>query len=280
MPELIKALKQEKKGTYLYDAASGKKVIPHGGSVYFNAWRSKWVMVTVQQSGDSSHLGEVWYAEADTPTGPWAYARKVVTHNKYTFYNPKQHPYFDRDDGRVIYFEGTYSHSFSGLEKSPTPRYDYNQIMYRLSLDDPRLALPAAVYQVRDKQGGRHYLLRDGVEVAGLWDTVESVPFYAVEPGRASGDLVPIYAHDAGLTAERPNESAKPLFFALSRSGDNAAIVSLYEYRHTETEQRVYSTNPAQRRRGWVRTAQPLCRVWKAPPGPLLLDREAKCYNP
>ena len=118
------------------------------------------------------------------------------------------------------------------------------------------------------------------MEKADLWDTVESVPFYAVEPDRASDDLVPIYAHDAGLTAERPGESAKPLFFALSRSGDNAAIVSLYEYRHTETEQRVYSTDPARRQRGWIRTAQPLCRVWKAPPGPLLRDSEAKPYNP
>ncbi len=85
MPSLIKALKREKKGTYLYDVTSGKKVTPHGGSVYFNAWRNKWVMITVQQFGESSHLGEVWYAEADTPLGPWAYARKIVTHNKYTF---------------------------------------------------------------------------------------------------------------------------------------------------------------------------------------------------
>ena len=70
MPSLIKALKEEKKGTHLYDVTSGKKVTPHGGSVYFNGWRNKWVMITVQQFGDSSHLGEVWYAEADTPVGP------------------------------------------------------------------------------------------------------------------------------------------------------------------------------------------------------------------
>ncbi|MHC4332150.1 MAG: hypothetical protein ACYSWW_29005, partial [Planctomycetota bacterium] len=92
-------------------------------------------MITVQQFGNSSALGEVWYAEADTPVGPWAYARKIVTHNKYTFYNPMQHPYFDQDGGRVIYFEGTYAHTFSGSAKNPTPRYDYNQIMYRLNLD-------------------------------------------------------------------------------------------------------------------------------------------------
>ena len=279
MPSLIKALKEEKDSTHLYDVTSGKKVTPHGGSVYFNAWRNKWVMITVQQFGDSSALGEVWCAEADTPVGPWAYARKIVTHNKYTFYNPMQHPYFDQEGGHMLYFEGTYSHTFSGSDKNPTPRYDYNQIMYRLNLDDRRLALPVAVYQVRNKQGDPKYLLRASAENAGLWDSVESVPFYAVESDRVSGDLVGIYAQGSGLTAEPPSESAKPLFYALSKSepaGDNPAIVSLYEYRHTETEQCLYSTDPAGRQRGWIRTAQPLCRVWKAPPGPLLLDSEAK----
>jgi hypothetical protein len=207
------------------------------------------------------------------------YARKIVTHDKYTFYNPMQHPYFDQDGGRVIYFEGTYSKTFSGSEKKPTPRYDYNQIMYRLNLDDPRLALPAAVYQVRDRQGQLEYLLRDGVEETGKWDRVESVPFYAVEPAKASGDVVPVYAKVAGLTTERPSDSAKPLFYALSKSkpdGENTGIVSLYAYRHTETDQCQYSTDAARRQRGWVRTAQPLCRVWKAPPGLLLRDSEAR----
>ncbi len=40
--------------------------------------------------------------------------------------------------GRLIYFEGTYTQTFSGNPVA-TPRYDYNQIMYRLDLADPRL---------------------------------------------------------------------------------------------------------------------------------------------
>ena len=67
-------------------------------------------------------------------------ATKIVTHDKYSFYNPKQHPVFDRDGGRVIYFEGTYTATFSG-NPNRTPRYDYNQIMYRLDLSDARLGL-------------------------------------------------------------------------------------------------------------------------------------------
>ena len=90
-------------------------------------------------------LGEIWYAEADSPVGPWVYATKIVTHDKYSFYNPKHHPMFDQEGGRLIFFEGTYTHTFSGNEHR-TPRYDYNQIMYRLDLADERLALPVAVY--------------------------------------------------------------------------------------------------------------------------------------
>ena len=276
---VIEALEQEAKGVKVYNVESGKAVSPHNGSVYFNAYRRRWVGIFVQQFGEPSYLGEVWYAEADTPVGPWAYARKIVTHNKYSFYNPKQHPYFDQDDGRVIYFEGTYSKSFSGSEKKPTPRYDYNQVMYRLNLDDPRLVLPAPVYEVRDEQGRNKYLLRAGLESAGLWDSVESAAFFAVEPGRESDDLVPIYTDDTGLTTERPGESVRPLFCALPKDGsanDNAAIVLLYEYRHTETGRHQYSIDPARRRKGWIRTAQPLCRVWKAPPGRLLTDSKAR----
>jgi hypothetical protein len=282
MPSLIEALKQENKDAHHYDVTSGKKVTPHGGSVYYNPYRHRWIAIFVEAGGESSYLGEVWYAEADTPVGPWAYARKIVTHSKYTFYNPMQHPYFAQDGGRVIYFEGTYSNSFSGSEENPTPRYDYNQIMYRLNLDDPRLVLPAPVYQIRDENGQRDYLLREGVETAGKWDSVESTPFYAVEPQRASSDLVPIYAQKTGagnkLTRERPNRSADALFYALPPAGspkENLCVVPLYEYRHPDKEQYLYSTEPQLREEGWIRAENPLCRVWKSPPGPLLLDSKA-----
>lgn len=54
------------------------------------------------------------------------------------FYNPVHHPVFDQEGGRLIYLEGTYANTFSG-NPDATPRYDYNQIMYRLALDDPKL---------------------------------------------------------------------------------------------------------------------------------------------
>ena len=145
----------------LRDVETGKTVLAHGGSVYWNAYRGRWVMIAVESSGSTSFLGEIWYAEADTPLGPWVYARKVVTHDKYSFYNPKQHPMFDKDGGRIIFFEGTYTTTFSGND-DPTPRYDYNQVMYRLDLSDGRLALPVAVYEVPAGGGSLRLTTRAG----------------------------------------------------------------------------------------------------------------------
>ena len=39
----------------------------------------------------------------------------------------------------MLFFEGTYTKEFA-RHAAPTPRYDYNQILYRLDLDDPGLA--------------------------------------------------------------------------------------------------------------------------------------------
>jgi hypothetical protein len=277
--DIVEALEQEAKGVRVYDVESGKSISPHNGSVYFNDYRQRWIGIFVQQFGEPSYLGEVWYAEADTPVGPWAYARKIVTHNKYSFYNPKQHPFFDKEGGRIIFFEGTYSHTFSGSPENATPRYDYNQITYRLNLDDTRLVLPVPVYQMKDQSD---YLLRDGVEKINKWDSVESIPFYAVEPKRAHGDLVPIYVDKSRairLTLEHPNPSAEPLFYALPASeteSKNTCIVPLYEYYHAENRRRIYSTESTIEEKGWTRAEKPLCRVFKAPPAPPLLDSKAK----
>lgn len=131
-------LKPEEGWLKLTDVDGDKVLEAHRGSVTWNQQRKKWVLITTQIRG-TSMLGEVWYAEADRPEGPWIKAKKIMTHEKYSFYNPKQHPQFTSDDGRHIFFEGTYTKTFSG-NNEPTPRYEYNQMMYRLDLDDPRLS--------------------------------------------------------------------------------------------------------------------------------------------
>jgi hypothetical protein len=113
-------------------------VVPHSGSIAWHPWRSRWVTVFTQKWGKPSAFGEVWHAEADSPHGPWGPAIKVFSHANYTFYNPKVHAEWFEPDSPTLVFEGTYSQSFANRPE-PTPRYDYNQVMYRLDLDDPAL---------------------------------------------------------------------------------------------------------------------------------------------
>ncbi|HEX7449848.1 MAG TPA: hypothetical protein VF306_19975 [Pirellulales bacterium] len=117
--------------------AAGKTVQMHNGSLTRNEYLGKWLWLAVE-SGGTSPLGEVWLAVADSPEGPWRQATKIVTHDRYSFYNPAHLPFFDEQEGRIIYFMGTYAETFSGNPVA-TPRYDYNQIVYRLDLADPRL---------------------------------------------------------------------------------------------------------------------------------------------
>lgn len=163
----------------LNDFATGEAVRLHRSSVHWNEYRQSWVMIGVESFGDS-FLGEVWFAEAPTPEGPWANAVKIVSHDRgstgdYTFYNPTSHPFFDENAGRYIYFEGTYANTFSG-NSSQTPLYDYNQMMYRLDLSEipdlfERLAgdynrdgrVDAADYVVwRNTLGSDSHLAADG----------------------------------------------------------------------------------------------------------------------
>jgi len=41
-------------------------------------------------------------------------------------------------DSPILLFEGTFTREFSN-NKEPVPRYDYNQILYRLDLDQEGL---------------------------------------------------------------------------------------------------------------------------------------------
>jgi hypothetical protein len=120
-------------------SADGTEVKPHTGSIVWNAFRKRWVTVFMQAGGKPSGLGELWYSEADKPTGPWGTAVKILTHDNYTFYNPRLHPEFTPEGSPILIFEGTYTAEFAD-RPPPTPRYNYNQMIYRLDLDDPALA--------------------------------------------------------------------------------------------------------------------------------------------
>jgi hypothetical protein len=258
----------------LRDIDSGKVVVAHGGSVYWNAYRRRWVMITVESYGSTSLLGEVWYSEADSPLGPWVYARKIVTHDKYSFYNPKQHPVFDKDGGRIIFFEGTYTTTFSG-NHDPTPRYDYNQIMYQLDLSDPRLALPVAVYELTSGPGAAARLITKTALADRESTTPRPVAFFAPDrPGIAPLPVFEQYDAKNGQTLSvavngqaSDRSDSRPLFFLLPADVKDytAATVPFYEYREQGSGRRVYSVEPPSLvvRSHW--TPKLLGRVWRNP---------------
>lgn len=290
----------------LTDADTGESVLPHSGSVYWNDYRKRWIACTLQFMG-ASPVGEVWIFEGDTPLGPWVYGQKVVTHaifrkvkegarrideakpqasEVYSFYNVNQHPEFDKDGGRVIYFEGTYTEGFSG-NKHPTPRYNYNQMMYKVELDDARLRLPVAIYRVDGKNAG--YYQRNNLPENVKLEREGDIAFFAPEQERKG--TVAVYqvsdkeSKSVRLTLEKPAGEEKPAvaFYAEpddvqgETSGTLRATVPLYEYKNSKTGERFYSVKESlsETDKGidalpedadkYARTEKPLCRVWPNP---------------
>lgn len=259
--------------TPLRDVLTDTAVISHGGSVYWNPYRRRWVLITTQVYGNPSYLGELWFAEADTPVGPWVYARKIATHDHYTFYNPTQHPYFDQDNGRLIYFEGTYTNTFSDV-KDIIPRYNYNQIMYRLDLADPRLSLPAPVYQIKSPGGSFRYALRDQVQSQKAWQQISAIPFFAIPPDRVHDGLTPVYPD--------MKKNGQPLFYCLpvtpgkDETAAPGALLTLYAYEDTATGKRYFSIDAVEPPvPSAKRISEPIGRVWRNPTAVLALDPEA-----
>ena len=240
---------------HLIDIETGKPVLTQHGSVYWNDHRQRWVMI-ISQSFGSSMLGEIWFAEASRPEGPWVYARKIVTHDDYSFYNPKQHPYFAKDGGRTLFFEATYTSTFSG-NKHPTPLYDYNQVMYRLQLDDPRLNLPVPVYERPGDAGSTWSIVRHG----------NAAPRFFALPKPAEG-TVPIGWDEKTGRLVRLAKAADALFHA---AADPAALgrdylVPLHEWTHANQAQTIYSHDGSPPSDGkWQRSEEPLCHVWPLP---------------
>jgi len=234
----------------LRDADTGRAVQAHAGSVAWNAFRRRFVMIA-EQSGGSSNLGEIWYAEGDTPLGPWIYARKIVTHDKYSFYNPRHHPVFDQEGGRRIFFEGTYSTFFSGNDDA-TPLYDYNQIMYELDLDDPRLVLPVPIYEQ----------LSDGVQKVSP-AAQGRIAFLAADRPREGFVAVGRAADGSGLAAGGKGDVG---FYALPADMEHPppTSVALYEYRDPSSR-RYYAVEGNKAPIGFMRAQKPLCRVWRYP---------------
>lgn len=134
-----KQIKKEEAQMQMQDFSGGGTVIVSSADVAWNAYRKRWVMVASGSAGRGAAEHALWYAESDKPEGPWKLALKVADEAGTSLDNPCLHPFFDQDGGRWIYFETTVSGS-AGPMAMRVPRYEQNQMMFRLDLSEERLA--------------------------------------------------------------------------------------------------------------------------------------------
>lgn len=210
---------------------TGKGVEEASQAVSWNGHRGRFSKIIQQKYGSPSGFGEVWYSESDTPVGPWGYARKIVTHDNYTFYNVISHPYLSPDNGRTMYFEGTYTTFLTSA--TPTTRYNYNQEMYRLDVDDPRLVLPVPVYDLGKDLPGAFMTKR------GLRDGVPALAAAFFAPDRTAPGALATAAvgwSDSACASARKlavgGGVVEPLFYVIDASTKPLppGVVGLYEY--------------------------------------------------
>jgi len=211
--ELIKKglLKQEEGWIQLINLTTHEPMTVARGSIFWNEYRQKWILIA---GGSGDYNGDILYSEADTPVGPWGYACIVAQHDN-MLYNPTQHPFFDQDNGQIIYFEGTYA-NFWG-QGSNKARYDYNQLMYKLDLSRQATMLPSPVYRLDNGN------LMFGAEIRASekWAQIVDIAFFAYPPDHSPSGLLPVYkTHDGIHTSLTTAASSSPFMFSLPTSID------------------------------------------------------------
>lgn len=247
---------------HLADLLTGAAIRAADGAQTFSSARQRYVRIFQQLGGISSNAGEIWYAEADTPLGPWVYAQKIVTHDRYSFYAPWLHPAFEQTDARFLYFEGSYTTALAGSGVTPTPRYERNQVLYRLDLEEPRLLAPVAVYDVSEDGLGR-FVTRPELPT----DTPpRAADFFALE--RASPETHAVYWSGPDCAARQlllGDQPLTPALFHAYAPGDAARpeqLIPLHAFANAAGEH-AYALQPSLA--GYTRKAAPLAYVWPSP---------------
>ncbi|MGM0599912.1 MAG: hypothetical protein ACQETH_08875 [Candidatus Rifleibacteriota bacterium] len=162
---------------------SGKRIKNFNGSIVYNKFIKSWIAIN-----QGAKPGQIIFSTADTPSGPWGFAKTVTEFNDYNLYNPVIHPWFKIDQGRSILFEGTYTWFFSGSEEK-TPWADYNQVMFKLDLTQPQLKMPRPVYLITNQNNDKELACSEELYQKDIWNKVEDIAFFAF-PHSSSKDLV------------------------------------------------------------------------------------------
>ncbi len=183
--------------------STAELVIFNAGTVYFNKYRNRWVLIGEQVWGKDSFIGEIWYSESCTPLGPWTHAIKVLSHKSRDFYNPVHHSFLD--NGPNLYFEGTYVNTFD-KGAAPTPYYDYNQQLYKLELNDTRLfEIPSLVWW--NNKTNQYELVQPANDIQHL-----HFKFFAYD--RPCNACIPIYQDGSGDLFAKAGPGRDQVFYA------------------------------------------------------------------
>ncbi len=283
------------------DVTTGKAVIIHAACVNWNPYLNRWLLIgesvnsltaTIQRkmiggkpwvctvgihlrrignkgwmvvnNGGTGSLGDIYAAVGDTPLGPWAYAQRIAGFPRMSFYNPSEDWFFNEHRGRKVFFEATYCNTFSS-SRAPTPRYNYNQLMYSLNLADTRLLLPVALYGTGPASAAA--VLRPTNRLrhsrVGRW-----IAFFALSQTRPGWQAVYVASSaSAGswLTPRAPGSHAQPLFYAYPINASHApkGLVALERLVGPDGKY-LYTTNSRLKVPGYRHSGKPFCRVWPA----------------
>jgi hypothetical protein len=250
---------------HVTDPATGLHIGILSAAGAWNARRGRFVRIAEQMGGAPSAGGEIWYLEGDTPMGPWVYARQIVTHNGYSFSNPWIHAELGHGGDPVVLFEGTYSKRFEVDKTLITPRYDKNQIMYGLDVDDQRLAVPVPIYDLGGATPGD--FAAKGRLPAAAAPAVAA--FFA--PDRAMDGTVPVAwsGPSCGVRTLVVGSSppTPPLFFAAppGAAGRSPILLPLYDYAASDGHHAYSLESALSNLPGFASTNQPVCYVWPNP---------------
>jgi hypothetical protein len=175
---------------------------------------------------------------------------------------------------KFLDFEDTYTATFSG-NKDPTPRYDYNQVMYQLDLSDQRLALPVPIYAVQENVSSVRLVA--GSSLAGDARSREIAFFAPDRPGLAAVPIVEHRDENTGewlLTSKSTGSGAgstvengqSPLLYVIPADAGKppTGTVSLCAFRQ-QAGSGVYYSPIADPRAGLQRSDRPVGLVWRNP---------------
>ena len=135
------------------DVTSGHTLGVGIGTVNYNEALGQYLLITEYSSTD--RRGAIFAGVSSSLTGPWTYVTPVLSHDVTgaSCYNPLHMPWMDEEGGRFIYVACSYTAMWSdknnpnsqwytcltGVDSyqncaTPVPRYEYNNMVYRLDV--------------------------------------------------------------------------------------------------------------------------------------------------